>query len=164
MNLNSRIVAPTPLPFELGCCIHSINDCPVMSFFLIVSHCIASGSCPCKRDLCLPCLPFLLYRLLHFHAFKHPPWCISFRYARYTTRGSEARADLTEPQDSVGWTHPEEKRTRWSNRRPGSKSEGPKALLVLTLTQCYPRQAPEHNHILNYSMLYLSIVHLCSRS
>ena len=78
--------------------------------------------------------------------------CISFRYARHTTCGHGARADGTEPQDGVGWMHPEEKRTRWSNRRPSSKLEGPKALLVLTLTQCYPRQAPEHNPNFKYLM------------
>ena len=116
-----------------------------MSFFLIVSHCIASCSCPCKRGLCLPCLFFLLYRLLHFHAFRHLYWCISFRYARCTTCGREARHDGTEPQDGVGWSYPEERRTNWSNRRPGSRPEGPKALIVLTLTQCYPRQALGHN-------------------
>ena len=66
-------------------------------------------------------------------------------YARCTMRGCEARANGTEPQDGVRWTHPEGKKTRWSHRRPGSKSEGPKVLLVRTLTQCYPRQAPEHN-------------------
>ena len=53
---------------------------------------------------------------------------------------------MTEPNPRWRWwTRPEEKRTRWNNRKPGSKSEGPKALLVLTLTQCYPRQATEHN-------------------
>ena len=41
----------------------------------------------------------------------------------------------------------------WSNWRPGPRSEGPKALLVLTLTQCYPGQAPEHNPYFQYSML-----------
>ena len=56
--MNPRIDAPTLLSFELVCCVHSIIDCPVMSFLLIVSHCIASCSCPSKRDLCLPCLPF----------------------------------------------------------------------------------------------------------
>ena len=80
-----------------------------------------------------------------FFMFMHSPRCISFRYARRTMCGRGARADGIEPQAGVGWTHPEEKRTRWSNRRLGLKSEGPKALLVLTLPQCYPRQAPKHN-------------------
>ena len=86
-----------------------------------------------------------MHRLLRFYAFIHQHCCISFRYAKCTTRGRGARADGTEPQDGVGWMHPEERRTRWINQRPGSKSEGPKALLVLTLTQCYPRQTPENN-------------------
>jgi len=32
------------LPFELDCGAYSINDCPVMSFFLVALHCIASGA------------------------------------------------------------------------------------------------------------------------
>ena len=80
-----------------------------------------------------------------FFMIMHSPHCISFRYARRTTCGRETRDNGTEPQDGVEWMHPEEKRTRWSYRGPGSKSEGPKALSVLTLTRCYPRQAPEHN-------------------
>ena len=68
-----------------------------------------------------------------FFMIMHSPRCISFRHARRTMCGRGARADGTEPQDGVGWTHREERRTSWSNQRPGSKSEGPKALLVLTL-------------------------------
>ena len=37
--MNSRIVAPTPLPFELGCCIHSINVAQsCLSFNCIAYH------------------------------------------------------------------------------------------------------------------------------
>ena len=33
-----------------------------------------------------------------------------------------------------------------------AQSEGPNVLLVLTLTHCYPRHAPEHNPYFQYSM------------
>ena len=128
--------------FECVCGACSINDCPVMSFFLIALHCIAlSTPMQLWPYACFVCL--LNASCGVFLKFMHLHHCISFRYARRTTCGHGARADGTEPQDGVGWTHPEEKRTRWSNQRPGSKSEGPKALLVLT--QCYLRQASEHN-------------------
>jgi hypothetical protein len=38
----------------------------------------------------------------------HSYHCISFRYARCTTRGCEARADGTEPQDGEWWIHLED--------------------------------------------------------
>ena len=40
----------------------------------------------------------------------HQHFCISFRYARCTTRGREARDDGTKPQDGVWWTHLEDGR------------------------------------------------------
>ena len=49
-------------------------------------------------------------------------------------REREARDVGTEPQDGVRWTSPEDGGTLRGNRRPGPRSEGPKALLVLTLT------------------------------
>ena len=53
--------------------------------------------------LSLPCLFFLLYRLLHFHAFRHMHWCISFRYARRTTHGHETHDFGAELEDGEWW-------------------------------------------------------------
>ena len=49
-------------------------------------------------------------------------------------REREARDVGTEPQDGVRWTSPEDGGTLRGNRRPGPRSEGPKALIALTLT------------------------------
>ena len=117
--------------FECVCGACSINDCPVMSFFLIAFHCIISIHAIVA--LCLLCMP-LNASCVVFLMFMHSHRCISFRYARRTTCGRGARADGTDPHDGVWGTHPEEGRTNWSNRRPGLRSEGPKALLILTLT------------------------------
>ena len=46
----------------------------------------------------------------------------------------EARGVGAGPQDGVRWTTSEGGRIRRSNRRPGPRSEGPKALVALTLT------------------------------
>ena len=49
-----------------------------------------------------------MYRLLHFHAFRHPPWCISFRYARSTIHGREAHDFGAELEDGEWWIHLED--------------------------------------------------------
>ena len=54
-----------------------------------------------SRDL-VPVLLALFGALLYFHAFIHLHCCISFRYARCTMHGLEARDDGYEPQDGVG--------------------------------------------------------------
>ena len=93
-------------------------------------------SCPCNSDL-------VLILLALFDALSlHSDICIVASHLD-TLDGQhvDMKHVMTEPNPRWRWwTRPEEKRTCWSNWRPGSKSEGPKALLVLTLTQCYPRQ------------------------
>ena len=49
-----------------------------------------------------------------FVKFMHLHCCISFRYARWTTRGHEAHDGGIEPQDGEWLMHPEDGRTVWS--------------------------------------------------
>jgi len=58
--------------------------------------------------LCLSCLPFLRHHLLHLHAFIHQQCCISFRYARCTMHGRDARDGNTGSKDGGWWTHLED--------------------------------------------------------
>ena len=63
-----------------------MSDLSVLQFLCIEMHRIMSTHASC--------VVLLKFMLLHR--------CISFRYARYTMRGREARDDGTEPQDGVG--------------------------------------------------------------
>jgi len=58
--------------------------------------------------------------------FMHSPRCISFRYARYTTRGREARADGTEPQDGLAGRILKRKEPAEATEDPAQSQKGPR--------------------------------------
>ena len=92
------------------CLLWLLNNC--LSSHVFLFNCIALHHAHVHAvvTLCMSCLSFLMDCLLHFHVFMYHHFCISFRYARCTTCGYEARDDRTEPQDSVWWTHLEARR------------------------------------------------------
>ena len=152
--MNSRVVAPTQFAFWV--CMRCLLDkwLPSHVFLLnrIALHCIIFV--PIQAWFCAcPACPFCgIVYCTSVHSY------IRIDASHLDTLDGQ-RVDMkhvmTEPNPRWHWwTCPEEKRTHWSNRRPGSKSEGPKALLVLTLTQCYPRQVPEHNPNLSIQCLF----------
>ena len=112
--------------WHVRCC--SCNSCLSLILFaclLKLAHDLHSYGCSVVT-LCLSCLLFLMHCLLYLCAFIHPHWCISFRYARWTTRGHEARDDGTEPQDGVGGRVLKRKEPAGATEEPTQSRKGPR--------------------------------------
>ena len=135
--------------FWACCCDYSIHSCPVMSFSSIALHCIVLTLMPLWPCACLVC----------------PSWWIAYCTSIYSginivasplgtldIQWLDVKHVLTEPNHktalvNVSWRWKDwlecmlepEILSSWSNWRPGPRSEGPKALLILTLVYYYPR-------------------------
>ena len=127
------------------CC--SCNSCLSLILFaclLKLAHDLHSYGCSVVT-LWLSCLLFLMHCLLYLHAFIHPHWCISFRYARWTTRAHEARDDGTEPQDGVGGRV-------LKRKEPARATKGPAQGLVSTNTDFVSNPGKPRSITLNFSI------------
>ena len=97
--------------WHVRCC--SCNSCLSLILFaclLKLAHDLHAYGCSVVT-LCLSCLLFLMHCLLYLCAFIHPHCCITFKYARCVTRGTE------------GWCWSRSR--RWCIDEPTQKMEGP---------------------------------------
>ena len=141
-----HIATLTYFPFELVVVLFS-KWLPVLSFFLVALHCIAlNHQCPCNCGLMLALYAFYLNASCGvFLTFINLHRCISSRYSRCATRGTKGQSwsrarrwctgGLIQKMEVPTWVMlGPEMLSSWSNWRPGPRSEGSKALFLLTLT------------------------------